>query len=57
MSRTTYEAKKIVCLMGLKFKKIYACKNDYIMFHGENALEEYCPKCGTSRYKRRTNAP
>jgi hypothetical protein len=30
MPRTTYEAKKIVCPMGLKFEKIHACKNDCI---------------------------
>ena len=53
--RTTYEAKKIVCPMGLKFEKIHACKNDCILFHGENAGKEECPKCGTSRYKRRTD--
>ena len=39
--------------MGLKFEKIHACKNDCILFHGENAGKEECPKCGTSRYKRR----
>ena len=49
--RTTYVAKKIVCLIGLKFEKIHACKNDYIMFRGDNAALTECPKCGTSRYK------
>ena len=53
--RTTYEAKKIVCPMGLKFEKIHACKNDCILFRGDNASLTECPKCGTSRYKRRTN--
>ena len=33
--RTTYEAKKIVCPMGLKFEKIHACKNDCILFRGD----------------------
>jgi hypothetical protein len=49
--RTTYEAKKIVCLMGLKFEKIHACKNDYIIFRGDNVALTKCPKCGTSCYK------
>ena len=41
--------------MGLKFKKIHACKNDYIMFRGDNPALTECPKCGTSSYKRRTD--
>ena len=49
--RTTYKAKKIVCPMGLKFEKIHACKNDCILFRGDNAALNDCPKCGTSRYK------
>ena len=49
--RTTYEAKKIVCLMGLKFEKIHACKNDCILFYGDNVALTKCPKCGTSHYK------
>ena len=53
--RTTYEAKKIVCPMGLKFEKIHACKNDCILFRGDNVVLTECPKCGTSHYKRRTD--
>ena len=53
--RTTYEAKKIVCPMGLKFEKIHACKNDCILFRGDYEANTECPKCGTSRYKRRTD--
>ena len=49
--RTTYEAKKIVCPMGLKFEKIHACKNDCILFHGDYEADTKCPKCGTSHYK------
>jgi hypothetical protein len=41
--------------MGLKFKKIHACKNDCILFCGDNAALTECPKYGTSRYKRRTD--
>ena len=39
----------------LKFKKIHACKNDCILFHGDNVALTECPKCGTSRYKQRTD--
>ena len=49
--RTTYEAKKIICPMGLKFAKIQAYKNDCIMFRGDYEADTECPKCGTSRYK------
>jgi len=49
--RTTYEAKKIVCPMGLKFEKIHACKNDCIRFRGDYEADTECPKCGTSHYK------
>jgi hypothetical protein len=52
---TTYEVKKIVSPMELKFEKIHACKNDCILFHGNNAALTECPKYGTSRYKQRTN--
>ena len=40
--------------MGLKFEKIHACKNDCILFRGDYEANTECPKCGTSRYKRRT---
>jgi len=41
--------------MGLKFEKIHACKNDCILFHGDNVALTKCPNCGTSRYKWRTD--
>jgi hypothetical protein len=44
--RTTYEAKKIICMMGLKFKKIHACKNDCILFHGDNVALTECLSVG-----------
>jgi hypothetical protein len=30
-----YEAKKIVCPLGLEVQKIHACSNDYILYRGE----------------------
>ena len=51
--KTTYEAKQNICLLGLEVEKIHACKNDCILFHGDNADLTECPKCGTPRYKRR----
>ena len=46
--KTTYEAKKIICPMGLKFEKIDACKNNCILFNGDNKNATECPKCQTS---------
>jgi hypothetical protein len=32
--KTIYEAKQIICLLGLEVKKIHACKNDCILYRG-----------------------
>ena len=32
---TTYEAKKLVCPLGLEVQKIHACPNDCILYRGE----------------------
>jgi hypothetical protein len=50
-STTTYEAKKIVCPLGLQIEKIHACPNDCILYHGEHENLDECPVCHTSRYK------
>ena len=52
---TTYEAKKILCPMGLNVKKIHACPNDCVLFRNEHEHLHTCPKCGASRYKREGN--
>jgi hypothetical protein len=53
LPKTTYEAKLILCPMGLEVEKIHACKYDCILYRGEHAELTECPECGTSRYKRR----
>lgn len=48
-----YEAKKILCPMGLEYEKIHACPNDCILYRGvdyENL--DNCPVCQASRYKK-----
>ena len=55
---STYEAKKVVCPLGLEVQKIHACINDCILYRGE----EYgnlnaCPICGALRYKIRRDDP
>nr|CAE04171.2 OSJNBa0029C04.1 [Oryza sativa Japonica Group] len=58
LPETTYEAKKIVCPLGLEVQKIHACPNDCILYHGEeyDSLEA-CPVCKALRYKIRGDDP
>jgi hypothetical protein len=51
LPRSTYQAKKTVCLLGLEVEKIHACQNDCMLFHNEYAMLEECLVCRTSRYK------
>ena len=46
-----YEAKKILCPMGLEYRKIHACPNDCILYRKEFEGLHKCPRCGVSRYK------
>ena len=48
---STYQAKKMFCLMGLDAEKIHACPNDCVLYRKEYSDLHECPKCGTSRYK------
>jgi hypothetical protein len=53
LPRRTYDAKKVLCSMGLNYEKIHACPNDCILYRGEHAILEKCPNpaCNASRYK------
>jgi hypothetical protein len=48
---TTYEAKKIVCPLGLQIGKIHACPNDCILYRGVHDNLDECPIYHASRYK------
>jgi hypothetical protein len=50
---TIYQAKKLICPMGLKIERIHACPNDCVLYRGEYEAMHICPKCGVSRYKRK----
>ncbi|XP_074321844.1 uncharacterized protein LOC141659024 [Apium graveolens] len=52
---STYEAKKILCPMGMNVNKIHACPNDCVLFRKEHEHLHKCPKYGASRYKRDGN--
>jgi len=51
-----YDAKKILCPMGIEYKRIHACPNDCILYKKEFEDLEKCPKCGSSRYKQKRNS-
>ncbi|CAK8541326.1 unnamed protein product [Lathyrus sativus] len=52
MPNRYYEAKKILCPMGLEYEKIHACPNDCILYRKEYVNYNHCPKCKASRYKK-----
>jgi len=41
-----YEAKKILCPMGLEYQKIHACPNDCVLYKDEFASLKVCPTRG-----------
>ncbi|CAM8931981.1 unnamed protein product [Rhodiola kirilowii] len=47
----TYEAKKVMCPMGIEYKKIHACPNDCILYRNAHKDLTECPLCKSSRYK------
>jgi len=51
-----YDAKKILCLMGMEYKRIHGCPNDCILYRKEFEGLKKCPKCGLSRYKEKINS-
>ena len=54
---TTYEAKKVVCPLGLEVQKVHACPNDYILYCDEYEKLDACPVCDAKQYKIRQNDP
>jgi hypothetical protein len=53
----TYEAKRLLCSIGMSYEKIHACPNDCILFRNEYASLNMCPKCSASRYKKNETGP
>ncbi|KAL0561629.1 hypothetical protein IC582_002069 [Cucumis melo] len=48
---STYEAKKILCTLGMKYEKVHACRNVCCVFRKELSDANVCPSCGMSRWK------
>lgn len=54
---TTYQAKRVVCPLGLEVQKIHACPNDCILYRGQYEHLDRCPVCTCARYKIRRDDP
>ena len=54
---TMYEAKQLVCPLGLEVQKIHACPNDCILYRDEYENLDACPVCSALRYKIRKDDP
>ena len=51
LPKSYYQAKKILCSMGMEYHKIHAWPNDCILYKHEFKEMSKCPRCGASRYK------
>ena len=51
LPKSHYEAKKILCPVGMEYRRIHACPNDCILYRNEFADLHFCPTCGVSCYK------
>ena len=58
LPHNTYEAKKVVCHLGLEVQKIHACINDCILYRSKEYENlNACPVCSALRYKIRRDDP
>ena len=48
LPKNHYEAKNILCPVGMEYQKIHACPNDCILYRNEFAEMRTCPTCGVS---------
>jgi hypothetical protein len=48
---STYQAKKIICLLTLFIEKIHACPNHCILYQKEHEFKDMRPRCNASQYK------
>nr|AAV31206.1 hypothetical protein [Oryza sativa Japonica Group] len=53
LPETTYEAKQVMCPLGLEVRRIHACPNDCILYHKQYADLDACPVCNTSERRAR----
>ena len=55
--KSLYESKKLLKGVGLEYKKFHSCENDCIVYMDQHKDATECPKCGTSRWKEKTQIP
>jgi hypothetical protein len=48
----TYQLKKLIRPVAMKFKKFYACPNHCILYQDKYENLQSYPHCGASQYKR-----
>jgi hypothetical protein len=48
-----YEVKKIICPLGIEVEKNPCMQEQLLLFGGDYADLDKCPKCGYDRYKRK----
>ncbi|KAL4575729.1 hypothetical protein LXL04_011813 [Taraxacum kok-saghyz] len=53
---STYQAKTLMCPMGLEVERIHACPNNCMLFRKEFENKHNCVSCGASRYKRKKDS-
>jgi len=51
LPKSYYQAKKILCPMGMEYQKIHAWLNNCILYRHEFEEMSKCPRCGASGYK------
>ncbi|GJW71278.1 putative transposon, En/Spm-like protein [Tanacetum coccineum] len=51
MVEKTYQAKKLMRMIGSGYKKIHVCSNNCILYWKDNKEYTVCPTCGISRWK------
>jgi hypothetical protein len=53
IAESVYEAKKIICPLGIEVEKFHTCKSSCVLFRGDYTDLDKCPKCGYNQYKRK----
>lgn len=52
MPQSRDEARKTLATVGLDYNIIHACPNDCVLYRGDIARLEHCPKCKAPRYRK-----
>jgi len=50
LPKTMYATKKIMKALSMDYEKIHVCPKNCLLFRHEYANDNYCRKCGSSRY-------